>query len=92
MFVVREQRELDYKAIFIYVGGNGRQAGLCSRSQMLSNDILRLMEARGLLLHSKGVYLIVTRMLGQIQGQTMDDCQWTKVAQDHFDSYLFTIS
>lgn len=59
---------------------------------MLSNDILRLMEARGLLLHSKGVYLIVLRMLGQIQGQTMEYCQWTKVAQDHFDSYLFTIS
>lgn len=72
--------------------GDSRQAGLCSRSQMLSNDILRLMEARGLLLHSRGVYLIVTRMLGQVQGQTMGDCQGTKVAQDCFDFSLFTIS
>lgn len=74
------------------MGGDSRLAGLCSRSQMLSNDIFRLMEARGLLLHFRGVYLIVTRMLGQVQGQTMDDCQGTKVAQDHFDPYLFTVS
>lgn len=62
----RTKRAIHQGLFFIYVGGNNRQTGL--RFNLMTFLDSGLMEARGLLLHSRRVYLIVTRMLGQTLG------------------------
>lgn len=66
VFVLTKQRELYTKAFFICMGGNSRQTGF--RFNLMTFLDSGLMEAGGLLLHSRRVYLIVTRMLGQTLG------------------------
>lgn len=88
-----EQSKLWVKALFKYTGGNIRQLGYdkAGKSLLWASDALmiflvfRLPESRGLLVHSKQVYLIVTKM--DVRSNTEDGSEQlgkgAKTAQDN---------